>query len=151
MPKQFFLTTFILDQCSFSAIRDILWGVFCSSLILIFFFSIFFHLWAKYFIFLFGAISRLARKQSLRRVSQPKRIIWWGFLPPLLWAFFNQQLGPVTVYLHPMTTPFLLANFALINISYHLKLFQIFFCLGENKKSKNNFLLFDVPSVMQKG
>ena len=41
------------------------------------------------FYVLFGAISRLAWKPPLRRVSQPKRINWWGFLPPLLWAFFE--------------------------------------------------------------
>ena len=94
-----------------------LWGFF---IFFSYFFIYFFYVYFLYFFWLgggsfmshpfyvlFGAISRLAWKPPLRRVSQPKRINWWGFLPPLLWAFFQPtpqsctRLSPSYDYLFP--------------------------------------------------
>ena len=51
----------------------------------------------NHFIFWVGAISRPEWKPTLRRVSQLKRIDWWGFLPSLLCT----SLYPSFLYLFP--------------------------------------------------
>ena len=56
-------------------------------------------------LFYFGAIKKHPLDATPRMESQPKRIIWWGVLPPLLCAFFQPAPRSCTNLL-PSTYPY---------------------------------------------